>query len=75
MSILSTPARRGQCQTVHDVIELYLGSVSCSIMADGPREDERRDLTEASPGPCCSPALIREKGVVQARTNPWRSVA
>jgi integrase len=35
MSICSTPARRGQCQTVHDVIELYLAQA-------------RRDLTARS---------------------------
>ena len=33
MSILSTPARRGQCQTVHDVIELYLAQAKRDLAA------------------------------------------
>jgi integrase len=33
MSIFSTPARRGQCQTVHDVIELYLAQAKRDLTA------------------------------------------
>lgn len=33
MSILSTPARRGQCQTVHEVIEMYLAQAQRDLAA------------------------------------------
>ena len=33
MSILSAPANRGQCQTVHDVIKMYLAQARRDLSA------------------------------------------
>jgi hypothetical protein len=33
MSILSAPARRGQCQTVHEIIEMYLAQARRDLSA------------------------------------------